>query len=74
MKREHDLAKAVKSDDAEVPVHIWNNAICRGPPSEKERHAIKALQSFFLKIYRRQLVKDVVGFLRELYGQGGESK
>ncbi len=42
-KQEHDLAKAVKSDDAKVPVHIWNNAICCGWLSEKERHAIEAL-------------------------------
>jgi hypothetical protein len=70
LKQEHDLAKAVKYDNAEVPVHIWNDAICCGPPSEKERHAIKALQSFFLKIYRGGLVKDMVRFLQELYGQG----
>jgi hypothetical protein len=70
LKQEHDLAKAVKSDNAEVPVHIWNNGICHRLLLEKERHAIKALQSFFLKIYRRWLVKDVVGFLQELYGQG----
>ena len=31
MKKEHDLAKAVKSDDAEVPTHLWNDKVCRGP-------------------------------------------
>jgi hypothetical protein len=28
IKREHNLAKAVKSNNAEVPVHIWDEAIC----------------------------------------------
>jgi hypothetical protein len=28
LKKEHDLAKAVKSDDAEVPVFLWDNAVC----------------------------------------------
>ncbi len=30
IKRKHDFAKAVKSDNAEVPIHIWDEAICRG--------------------------------------------
>ena len=25
MKVQHDLAKAVKSDDAEVPIHLWDS-------------------------------------------------
>ncbi len=27
IKSEHNLAKAVKSDNAEVPIHIWDKAI-----------------------------------------------
>ena len=34
LKQEHNLAKAVKSDDAEVPQELWNQAVCRAPPSE----------------------------------------
>ena len=35
MTREHDLAKAVKSDDAEVPVHLWCSKVCRGPATRR---------------------------------------
>ena len=39
LKKEHDIAKAVKSDDAEVPVHLWDYAVMRGEPLEAEsRH------------------------------------
>jgi hypothetical protein len=37
LKQEHDLAKAVKSDNAEVPVDLWDQAVCRAPPSEVEK-------------------------------------
>ncbi len=37
LKQEHDLAKAVKLDDAEVPVDLWDQAVCRAPPSEVEK-------------------------------------
>ena len=40
LKQEHDLAKAVKSDDAEVPVDLWDQAVCRAPPSEVEKKAL----------------------------------
>jgi hypothetical protein len=33
LKKEHDLAKAVKSDDASVPEHLWDFAVCLGEPS-----------------------------------------
>ncbi len=36
LKQEHDLAKAVKSDNVEVPIHIWDNAICGGTPTAQE--------------------------------------
>jgi hypothetical protein len=36
LKQEHNLAKAVKSDNVEVPIHIWDNAICGGMPTAQE--------------------------------------
>jgi len=42
LKQENDLAKAVKSDDAEVPVDLLDQAVCRAPPSEEvEKKALR---------------------------------
>ena len=38
IKKAHDLTKAVKSDDAEVPKHLWDAAVCCGPPRTKQEH------------------------------------
>jgi hypothetical protein len=27
LKKEHDLAKAIKNIDAEVPIHLWDTAV-----------------------------------------------
>jgi len=48
LKQEHDLAKAVKSDDAEVPVDLWDRAVCRAPPSEVEKKALTVVRDFML--------------------------
>lgn len=58
IKKEHDIAKAVKSDDAEVPVHLWDEIICRGTPSDREREALVTLRKFGLRLYRRMFLKD----------------
>ena len=55
VKLQHDLAKAVKSDDAEVPVHLWNAKICRGPVSAEQAKSLDVLRSFLLRIYRKRL-------------------
>jgi hypothetical protein len=36
LKQKHNLAKAVKSDNAEVPIHIWDNPICGWTPTAQE--------------------------------------
>jgi hypothetical protein len=44
IKEAHDLAKAIKSDDAEVPKHLWDVAVCRGPPSLEQAKALSTLR------------------------------
>ncbi len=53
IKKAHDLAKAVKSDDSEVPKHLWDVAVCRGPPSLEQAKALSTLRVFMLRIYRK---------------------
>lgn len=68
IKRKHDLAKAVKSDDAAVPIHIWDNAICRGEAGTTQKNALASLREFLLRVYRRRLLQDAVGTLNKMYG------
>ncbi len=68
IKREHNLAKAMKSNNAEVPIHIWDEAICRAKPPQELRRALEVLRAFLLRVYRRRLLKDVLGFLGMKYG------
>ena len=54
-KNGHDLAKAVKSDDAEVPVHMWDIKVCRGPPTERQIEKLAIMREFFMRVYRRRM-------------------
>ena len=48
VKREHGLAKAVKSDDAEVPAYFWDKEICQGEASEEMAKALSKFRAFFM--------------------------
>jgi hypothetical protein len=69
LKREHNLAKAVKSDDAEVPIYIWDNAICGGMPTAQETQVIGWVCCRILTRNRRWLLRDVLTFLSSKYGR-----
>ena len=63
IRQQHDIAKAVKSDDAEVPVHLWDNFISRGNAvSTALAHSLMALRKVAMQWYRRKLTdrKSVV--------------
>ena len=68
IKTQHDLAKAVKADDAEVPVHLWNDRICRGEASLLEARALGVLRTWFMSIYRRRLCRDCIVYLVKQHG------
>jgi hypothetical protein len=59
IKKAHDLAKAVKLDDAEVPKHLWDAAVCRGTPSTDQARALVVLRVFMLRIYRKCLWREI---------------
>jgi hypothetical protein len=60
IKREQDLAKAVKSDNAEVPIHIWDEAIFRGEASEEMQESTRVLRMWCVRVYRRCLLRDIL--------------
>ncbi len=53
LRKEHDLAKAIKSNDAAVPKHLWDIATCRGPQSTAQTKALTTLRlrTFMLRVY-----------------------
>ncbi len=53
LKQEHNLAKSVKSDNTEVPVGLWDAAVCKKDPAPIKKKALTTLQGFMLCLYRR---------------------
>jgi hypothetical protein len=58
LKQEHNMAKAVKVDEAAVPVHLWDKVSFRGPPSLVEKKALMTMQDRVLRKYRLHLWGD----------------
>ena len=73
LKREHDHAKAVKSDDAEVPVHLWDAAVCRGSPTKAQESALAILREFCLRVYRRRLSREILTYMANKFGKMSHS-
>lgn len=68
IRAQHDLAKAVKADDAAVPVFLWDERIMRRTMSAVERTAITTLRQFALQVYRHRLLQDCGAYLMALHG------
>ncbi len=70
----HDIAKAVKSNDAKVPVELWDGAVCRHPPTIKQQQALSILCGLALRLYRLKLWRDAQSFLRREQGEAWTTK
>lgn len=68
IKQARDLAKAVKSDDAEVPVHLWNGKVCRRSPTITEASALDKIRAVMTQKYRRLLCEDCLEWMRAKHG------
>ena len=68
IKKDHNLAKAVKSDNAEVPKHLWDAAVCRGPPSPNQARALTVLRVFMLRIYHKRLWQEIRAYMQHTHG------
>jgi hypothetical protein len=58
LKKEQDLAKAIKSNDAEVPVLLWDKAVCQGEPLEEQKKAPSLLSLFPQGLSAATLARD----------------
>jgi len=74
IKKKHNLAKAVKSDDAEVSVHLWNETVFFGPPTPAQSGAASFLRSRLIRYYRCWLLKDYRLYLRTLHDENWYDK
>jgi hypothetical protein len=64
LKDKHHIAKAVKADDAKVPVELWDKAVCRHPPTVEQQRVLLILRGFMLQLYCLQLWQDTRTFLK----------
>jgi hypothetical protein len=62
-------AKAVKADDADVPVELWDNRIaCAGVCPVKKRVALAAFRVLGWRWFMKCLLRDGVRFMKERHG------
>ncbi len=66
LKEEHDMAKAVKSDDARVPVHLWDKGMVGHEPTDDQKEALSMIRIFCLRVYRRRLWHDAHAQVRRV--------
>ena len=68
VKQQHDLAKAVKADDATVPVNWWHDRVLGYTASAADDRRLTTIQDFVLRCYRRRLQRECISFLVRTHG------
>ncbi|MGA0861210.1 MAG: hypothetical protein ACO3R2_16720, partial [bacterium] len=66
--------KAVKADEAQVPVHLWNDRIQSQVEKSRKNSALTGLRDFGLQLFRRALYLDCVEHLKEEFGHDWAAK
>ena len=73
VEEEKEHAKAVKADDAKVPVHLWNQRI-EGILEEQRDRALDLFRRMGWKYFVRALRRDCARFMTEKHGRDWASK
>ncbi len=75
MEESTDFAKAVKADDAEIPIHLWNDRV-KAPGISKERRdkGLVGLRKLGFRRFRKVLLRDCSAYLMSTYGADWERK
>lgn len=88
IRKEHNLAKAVKPDKAPVPEHLWSDRIFRGPegippgdrgweyglPTTDQIKCLIPIRRGALRYYRRKVLQDCLYYLRKTHGANWPEK
>jgi len=61
--------KAVKADDAAVPVHLWNDRINTPTGAESTQGCLEGCRELELRVFRRALYLDCLDYLQATYGE-----
>ena len=69
MREAHNNAKAVKSDDAQVPVHLWDERIFSPPLQKKQSKAMTVARDACLDRYRLNVLDDALWYLTYAHGR-----
>ena len=69
------FARAVNADDAEIPIHLWNDCV-KAPGISKERrdNALVGLRKLRFRRFRKVLLRDCLAHLTRAYGADWERK
>ena len=63
--------KAVKADNAEVPVRLRNDKIVRGSSTYKQDNALEVIRNgIMLRWYRRSVFKSYIRYMTRTHGKG----
>ena len=75
MEESKDFARAVKADDVEIPIHLWNDHV-KAPGVSKERRdkALVGLRKLRFRRFRTVLLRDCSAYLASAYGADWERK
>ena len=63
------MAKAVKSDDAPIPVHLFDEQVFRGPPTPEQSKSLVAIRMFMMKLYKQRLYLECLAFIKAEHGE-----
>jgi hypothetical protein len=75
VKEAKAFAKAVKADDAEIPIHLWNDRVrAPGISKEKRDNALVGLRKLGFRLFRKRQLKDCSAYLASAYGVDWERK
>jgi hypothetical protein len=66
--------KAVKADDAEVPVHLWNSRVRADCSEELKTNALDGCRDMGLQVFRRALYLDCIEYLALHHGSDWQTQ
>ena len=69
------FSKAVKADDAEVPMHLWNDRVSMpGLPEETRNAALDGIRRLAFRLFMSNLLTDCVRHMAESHGKNWSTK
>jgi hypothetical protein len=64
-----NVKKAVRADDAEVPVILWNMRVCGDKPEAKQTQAFSGFRLFGRQLFQRAIYLDCMEQVASQFGE-----